>query len=121
MEDNIPQNLHDLEVGNESLNRKQKMLAMGRPHSQVAEVLHGPLQRPGFASLDPGCRPAPLISHAVAASHIQNRGRLAQMLVQSEPSSPKNKTKQTTNQKKGHNWTTLKLPATHVIDKETVC
>ena len=32
--------------------------------------------------LDPGHRPAPLISHAVEASHIQNRGGLAQMLAQ---------------------------------------
>ena len=32
---------------------------------------------PGFASSDPRCRPAPLISHAVEASHIQSRGRLA--------------------------------------------
>ena len=33
-------------------------------------------------------RPTPLISHAAEASHIQSRGRLAQMLVQGESSSP---------------------------------
>ena len=33
--------------------------------------------------LDPGRGPALLISHAVEASHIQDRGRLAQMLAQS--------------------------------------
>ena len=31
----------------------------------------------------------PLISHAVAVSHIQNRGRLAQMLAQGQSSSSK--------------------------------
>ena len=39
--------------------------------------------------LDPGHRPIPLISHAMAATHIQNRGRLAQMLAQGESSSAK--------------------------------
>ena len=36
----------------------------------------------GFAGLDPGCGPAPPISHAMEASHIQSRGRLAQVLAQ---------------------------------------
>ena len=36
---------------------------------------------------DPRHRPTPLISNAVAATHIQNRGRLAQMLAQGESSS----------------------------------
>ena len=44
---------------------------------------------PGFAGSDPWCRPTPLISHAVEASHIQNRGRLAQMLAQGPSSSQK--------------------------------
>ena len=30
---------------------------------------------PGFVGLDPRCGPTPLISHAVEASHVQNRGR----------------------------------------------
>ena len=37
-----------------------------------------------------------LSSHAVAAAHIQNRGRLVQMLAQSESSSPKKKKKKKT-------------------------
>ena len=40
---------------------------------------------------DPGRRATPLVSHAVAATHRQNRGRLAQMLAQGEASSPKKK------------------------------
>ena len=37
----------------------------------------------GFAGSDPGHRPTYLSSsHAVVASHIHNRGRLAQMLAQ---------------------------------------
>ena len=48
----------------------------------------------GFTGLDPRCRPTHCSSsHAVAASHIQNRGRLAQMLAQSQ-SSPRKKQKQ---------------------------
>ena len=40
----------------------------------------------------PGHGPTPLIGgHAVAATHIQNRGRLAQMLAQGKSSSAKNK------------------------------
>ena len=38
----------------------------------------------------PGHRPTPLLSgHAVMATHIQNRGRLAQMLAQGKSSSAK--------------------------------
>ena len=33
---------------------------------------------------DPLCGPTPLVSHAVVAFHIQNRGKLAQMLAQGE-------------------------------------
>ena len=36
---------------------------------------------PGLRGADPVCGPAPL-SHAVAASHIQNRGRLVHVLAQ---------------------------------------
>ena len=47
-----------------------------------------------FAGSDPRHQPThSSSSHAVAASHIQNRGRLAQMLGQSQSSSPKNKSK----------------------------
>ena len=36
------------------------------------------------------CRPTPLVSgHAVVASHVQNRGRLAQVLAQGDSSSAK--------------------------------
>ena len=35
-----------------------------------------------FAGLDHRCRPTPLICHAVEASHIESRGRLAQMLAE---------------------------------------
>ena len=46
--------------------------------------------------LVPGCGPTPLIgSHAVVATHIQNRGRLATMLAQWESSSAKVKTEKT--------------------------
>ena len=44
---------------------------------------------PGFTGLDPGRGPMHhLSSPAVAASHIQSRGRLAQMLAQGQSSSP---------------------------------
>ena len=47
---------------------------------------------PGFLGSDPGCGLAHhSSSHAVAASHIQNRGRLAQMLAQGQSFSTKNK------------------------------
>ena len=40
----------------------------------------------------PGHRPTALVGgHAVVAAHIQNRGRLAQMLAHSKSSSPKKK------------------------------
>ena len=42
--------------------------------------------------LDPRCRTTHCSSsHAVAVSHMQNRGRLAQMLAQSQSSSAKKK------------------------------
>ena len=44
---------------------------------------------PGFTGSDPGCRSIPLISHAVEATHIQNRGRLARMSAQGKSSSEK--------------------------------
>ena len=42
---------------------------------------------PEITALDPECGHTPLISHAVEASHIQSRGRLAQMLAQGQSSS----------------------------------
>ena len=53
-----------------------------QPCGQVVKVPCALLQWPGFTGSDPGHGPTPLISHAVEVSHIQNRGRLAQMLVQ---------------------------------------
>ena len=42
----------------------------------------------------PRCGPTPLFgTHAAVATHIQNRGRLAQMLAQDKPSSAKEKKK----------------------------
>ena len=42
----------------------------------------------------PGRRPTPLVgSHAMAATHIQNRGRVTQMLAQAKSSSGKKRMK----------------------------
>ena len=54
----------------------------GWPCGQVVKVPCALLQQLRLVGLDPGCQPTPLISHAVEASHVQNRGRLAQMLAQ---------------------------------------
>ena len=49
----------------------------------------------GFTALDPRCGPMHHSSnHAVAASHIQNRGRLAEMLAQGQSSSQKKRKKE---------------------------
>ena len=51
----------------------------------------------GGLGLVPGCGPTPLIGgHAVATTHIQNGGRLAQMLSQGESSSAKKKEEEET-------------------------
>ena len=42
---------------------------------------------------DPGHGPTPFISHALEASHLQSRGRLAQTLTQGKSSSAKNDNK----------------------------
>ena len=42
-----------------------------------------------FAGSDPRHWPTPLISHVVVGTHIQNRGRLAQMLAQGQSTSPR--------------------------------
>ena len=50
----------------------------------------------GFVGSDPGCGPTHHSSgHAVAASYIHNRGKLAQMIAQGQSSSP-TKTKRAT-------------------------
>ena len=50
-----------------------------------------PLQQPGFTGSDPVCGLTPLVSHAVAATHIQNRIGVAQTLAQGKSSSAKRK------------------------------
>ena len=56
-----------------------------------------PLGSPGFAGSDSGCAPTHRSSsHAVVASHVQNRGRLTQMLAQGQSSLQR---KQTNKQK----------------------
>ena len=53
----------------------------------MVNVPQPPLQSPGFVGSDLGREPTPLISRSLEASHIQNRGRLAQMLAPAESSS----------------------------------
>ena len=48
-----------------------------KPCDQVVKVPCVSLQQSGFTGWDPGSRPTPLVSHAMEASHIQNRGRVA--------------------------------------------
>ena len=71
-----------------TIKKKKKGGGTG-PVGQVVKVLCVPLLWPGFAGSDPGCGPAPLISHAVEASYVESRGRLAQMLAQGKISSSK--------------------------------
>ena len=58
-----------------------------------------------FTGSDSRCGPTPLISHAVEASHIQSRGRLAQMLAQSKSSSAKKKRERKRGRRKVHTHT----------------
>ena len=58
----------------------KKIKLGGQPHGVVIKFTMLHFCMPG--SQDPQCRPTPLVRHAVAATHIQNRGRLAQMLTQ---------------------------------------
>ena len=61
-----------------------KTIRKGQPRSLVVKfgVLHF-----GILGSVPKRGPTPLVGgHAVAATHIQNRGRLAQMLAQGESS-----------------------------------
>ena len=58
-----------------------------QPHGLVVKFSTLCFGSPGS---DPGCSPTALISgHAMAATHIKNRGRLAQTLAQGESSSVK--------------------------------
>ena len=78
-----------------SLSQRGWKYASRRSLSEAAPVVlwlssHAPLRCLGFASSHPGRGPTHgSSSHAVSASHIQNRGRLAQMLAQQLSSSPK--------------------------------
>ena len=65
----------------DEVHQKYKQMHRGSVQGRAVKVLHSALVA-RFAGSDPGCRLAPLISHAVEASHIQSRGRLAQMLAQ---------------------------------------
>ena len=65
-----------------SESRLQRRPKQGWPHGQMVQVSHALFQWPQFVGSDPGYGPTLLISHAVEASHIQRRGRLAQMLAQ---------------------------------------
>ena len=59
----------------------------GLPHGLMIKFGMLCFVSPGLV---PGHGPTTLISgHGVAATHVQNRGRLAQILAQSESSSPK--------------------------------
>ena len=55
----------------------------------MTEVLHAPRRQPGFTGSKPRYGPTLLISHAVEASDIQDRGSLAQMLAQGKSPSAK--------------------------------
>ena len=64
-----------------------KIKLRGWPHGLVVTFSRLCFGSPGLV---PRCGSTPLIGgHAVAATHIQNRGRLAQMLAQGESSSAK--------------------------------
>ena len=58
------------------------MVTMGPACGRVFKVPHAPLRRSGFAGSDPEHGLTPLISHAVEASNIENRERMARMLAQ---------------------------------------
>ena len=62
----------------------------GWPSGIVVKFMHPASAAQGFAGSDPRCRPTHCSSsHALVASHTQNRGRLAQTLAQGQSSSPK--------------------------------
>ena len=74
-------------VSSVSLWNLKKYVNQGQPHGIVVQFSVLCFGGPGLV---PGSRPTPLIGgHAMVATHIQNRGRLAQMLAQGESSSAK--------------------------------
>ena len=65
------------------------MATWGWPHGLMVKLGVHCFGGPGSA---PGCGPRPLISsHAVVATHTQNRGRVAELLTQGTSSSSKKK------------------------------
>lgn len=71
---------HQLNLSEQILKLSRIVDGRGEPRGRVVKVPC--LQWPRFEGSDPGCGPTPLISHAVEASHIQSRGKLAQVLAQ---------------------------------------
>ena len=57
-------------------------VSRGWPCNQVVKIPYALLSPPRFVGSDPGCGPTLFIGHAVEASHVQSRERLAQMLTQ---------------------------------------
>ena len=77
--------------------RVEKVKAEARPVAQHFNFGSLPFGALGFV---PRCGPTPLVGgHAVAATHTQNRIRLAQKLTQGESSSAKKKGQSNKNQK----------------------
>ena len=60
----------------------------GQPQGIGVEFMGSVSAAPGFSGLHPERGPT-YLSHAMAVSHIQSRGRLAQMLAQQQSSSSK--------------------------------
>ena len=91
-------------IRSKTTNYKQKKTAMGEEQALrqglknsccggspgvVVKVLPAPLWWPRFRGSDRRCGHTPLISHAVEASHIQNRGKTGTDVAQGESSSTK--------------------------------
>ena len=74
-----------------TLHQYERYLLEGPALWCSGQVWHTLLWQPSLEGSDPGHRPTPLISHAVAMTHIQNRGRLVQMLAQGKSSKGKKK------------------------------
>ena len=52
------------------ISKDEETEARGWPHGIVVKFDTFSLQWPGFMGLDPGHQPTPLVSHAVAVTHI---------------------------------------------------
>ena len=74
--------IEHLTVSGLMLRADKKKEKWSQPHDPVVKVPAAPLWWPGFTGSNPGHGPTPFISCAVEATHIQNRGRLAQKLGQ---------------------------------------